>query len=165
MKTAITWTLVLVLAGSLAGCQRRSEQHTEDEEGIAVTVWGDRYEVFAEADPLVVGKVSRMRTAAMSPDIAVIPATIHIAPERPMRSAQIPARRAPMAYPRSRHSRYTPTDDARQAGCATSPMAASSVGYTIAVPIPNSVASVANPDNLLRPPRISVICFDEGSSR
>jgi RND family efflux transporter MFP subunit len=64
MKTAITWTLVLVLvlAGSLVGCQRRTEQHAEGEEGIAVTAWGDTYEVFAEADPLVVGKLSKSHT-------------------------------------------------------------------------------------------------------
>ena len=63
MRTAITWTLVFVLAGSLSGCQRRSEPPAEEEEeGIAVTAWGDTYEVFAEADPLVVGRLSKSHT-------------------------------------------------------------------------------------------------------
>ena len=44
---------------------------------------------------------------------------------------------APAAYPRSLQSRYTPTAEARQLGCATSPIAASSVGYPIAVPTPS----------------------------
>jgi len=54
---------VLLVAGSLVGCSRRAETtHTEEEEGIAVTAWGDRYEIFAEADPLVVGQVSKSHT-------------------------------------------------------------------------------------------------------
>ena len=39
----------------------KTETH-EEEEGIAVTAWGDRYEVFAEADPLVVGQLSKSHT-------------------------------------------------------------------------------------------------------
>src|SRR6267154_257785 len=40
--------------------------------------------------------------------------------------------------------------DARQVGCATSPMAASSVGYTMAVPTPSSTAPVAKPTGLTK---------------
>ena len=72
--------------------------------------------------------VSRMRTATMKPDAKVSAATSHIAAGNPNASAVMPASNAPTAYPRSRQSRYTPIDDARHAGCATSPIAASSVG-------------------------------------
>jgi len=63
MKKFLQIGAVLLVAGSLVGCSRRTETtHTEEEEGIAVTAWGDRYEVFAEADPLVVGRVSKSHT-------------------------------------------------------------------------------------------------------
>lgn len=58
--------LVLILAMAVAGCQGRSDKPgaaaQEEEEGWAVTAWGDRYEIFAEADPLVVGQVSKSHT-------------------------------------------------------------------------------------------------------
>lgn len=50
-----------VLALSGTACQRKAEVH-EEVEGIAVTAWGDRYEIFAEADPFVVGQVSKSHT-------------------------------------------------------------------------------------------------------
>jgi hypothetical protein len=69
-----------------------------------------------------------MRTATITPESIVSAATIHMAADSPSASAAIPAKSAPNAYPRSRHSLYTPTDEARHDGCATSPIAASSVG-------------------------------------
>lgn len=50
--------VIFVLA---LGCARQVETEHE-EEGIAVTSWGDTYEIFAEADPLVVGRVSKSHT-------------------------------------------------------------------------------------------------------
>ena len=47
----------------------------------------------------------------------------------------------------SRHIRYTPTDEARQLGWATSPIAASSVGYTRAVPRPRRAEPKAKDSN------------------
>src|SRR5205085_11412737 len=94
------------------------------------------------------GNVSRKRTATTTPDRPVIAATNHIAPARPNAPAVRPANNAPSAYPRSRHRRYTPTDEARQIGAATSPIAASRVGYTIAVPIPSTTPPLANPSKL-----------------
>jgi membrane fusion protein, heavy metal efflux system len=61
MKNAWYWSLVLLVALGVAACQRRTETH-EEEEGIAVTAWGQIYEVFAEADPLVVGQLSKSHT-------------------------------------------------------------------------------------------------------
>ena len=61
MKKRWIWVLVLVLAACSTACQRKTETH-EEEEGIAVTAWGDIYEVFAEADPLVVGQLSKSHT-------------------------------------------------------------------------------------------------------
>ena len=58
----------------------------------------------------------------------VTPRTRVIAVCNPNASAATPASKAPIAYPRSRHRRYTPTADARHDGWATSPMAASSAG-------------------------------------
>ena len=55
-------------------------------------------------------------------------ATTQMAATMPNASATTPASSAPTANPPSRHSRYTPTERARQAGWATSPIAASSVG-------------------------------------
>lgn len=85
-----------------------------------------------------------MRSATTTPEPNVSAATIRIAAESPSASAARPAPIAPIAYPRSRHSRYTPTADPRHDGCATSPIAASSVGWTIAVPAPSSTAPRAN---------------------
>ena len=65
----------------------------------------------------------------------------------PSRSAIIPERSAPKAYPASRQSRYTPTAEALQEGCATSLIAARSVGYTIAVPTPRRTAPVIQGEN------------------
>jgi sulfide:quinone oxidoreductase len=74
------------------------------------------------------GWVSYMRTATSSPEAAVRAATVQMAVVRPYASARTPASRAPTAKPPSRHRRYTPTERARQAGWATSPMTASRVG-------------------------------------
>src|SRR6185369_3313630 len=90
----------------------------------------------------------RIRTATTTPDPNVSNATIHTAAATPAASATIPATIAPTAYPRSRHRRYTPIDDARHAGWTTSPMAARSVGYTSAVPMPSRTAPVVNPVNV-----------------
>src|SRR5206468_9132851 len=80
------------------------------------------------------GDVSYMRTATTTPEPTVSTATAQIAASTPRASAITPATSAPTAYPASRHSRYTPTAEARHSGWATSPTAASSVGDTIAVP-------------------------------
>ncbi len=65
MKVSLS-LLALVMAVAAAGCQGRSDNQGtaghEEEEGWAVTAWGDRYEIFAEADPLVVGEVSKSHT-------------------------------------------------------------------------------------------------------
>lgn len=61
MKRSWIWVLVLVLAACSTACQPKTETH-DDEEGIAVTAWGDVYEIFAEADPLVVGRLSKSHT-------------------------------------------------------------------------------------------------------
>src|SRR5262249_38463903 len=74
-----------------------------------------------------------------------------VAGRMPYASARTPASTAPTAKPPSRHSRYTPTARARHAGCATSPIAASSVGYTIAVPAPSSTAAAAGAVVVLAP--------------
>jgi cobalt-zinc-cadmium efflux system membrane fusion protein len=47
------------------GCGGQSGQHNtahEDDESWAVTAWGEHFEIFAEADPLVVGQVSKSHT-------------------------------------------------------------------------------------------------------
>jgi cobalt-zinc-cadmium efflux system membrane fusion protein len=62
MRHAWRWTLVLLLGLGAAACQRRTETHEEEEQSIAVTSWGDTYEIFAEADPLVVGSLSKSHT-------------------------------------------------------------------------------------------------------
>lgn len=63
MNRILRIVAVFLVAGSLVGCSRRTETtHADAEEGIAVTAWGDRYEIFAEADPLVVGEVSKSHT-------------------------------------------------------------------------------------------------------
>ena len=52
------------LGALLAGCGSGDvgHPHEEADEGWAVTAWGDRYEIFAEADPLVAGEVSESHT-------------------------------------------------------------------------------------------------------
>lgn len=60
MKPVTTWLPVLALAGILLGCQPRPR--ATEEEGIAVTAWGERYEIFAEADPLIAGQLSKSHT-------------------------------------------------------------------------------------------------------
>ena len=75
------------------------------------------------------GATNRSKGWARRSAFAKMPSrSSHIAAGRPSRSATTPASTAPMAYPRSRQSRYTPTDEARHDGCATSPIAAKSVG-------------------------------------
>lgn len=48
------------------GCQDRKAidhpPHAQEHESWAVTAWGDRYEIFAEADPLTVGETSKSHT-------------------------------------------------------------------------------------------------------
>ena len=61
MRILLASGIAILLAASIVGCQRRTET-THEEEGIAVTAWGERYEIFAEADPLVVGKISKSHT-------------------------------------------------------------------------------------------------------
>jgi RND family efflux transporter MFP subunit len=61
MRDFVAWVAVFTVAASIAGCQRRTETEHE-EQGIAVTAWGERYEIFAEADPLVAGQVSKSHT-------------------------------------------------------------------------------------------------------
>jgi membrane fusion protein, heavy metal efflux system len=61
MRILLASCIAVLLATSILGCQRRTET-THEEEGIAVTAWGEHYEIFAEADPLVVGKVSKSHT-------------------------------------------------------------------------------------------------------
>src|SRR5215813_10597741 len=95
------------------------------------------------------GRVSYMRTATTRPEAAVRAATTQIAATIPNASAIAPASSAPTANPPSRHSRYTPTERARQAGWETSPTAASSVGYTMAVPAPSSTAATAHGGNVV----------------
>jgi len=51
------------------------------------------------------GRVSRIRTMTTTPDAAVIAATSQIAARIPAASATTPATIAPIANPRSRHSR------------------------------------------------------------
>src|SRR5947209_19625975 len=103
--------------------RRNLERHRQSEEP-SHTSYADPNGVDHIAAP---GSVSRKRTATTMPDRPVIAATNHIAPARPNASAVRPANNAPSAYPRSRHRRYTPTDEARQIGAATSPIAASRV--------------------------------------
>lgn len=62
MKVRMWVGTILVLGLAMAACQKRTEPHAEVEEGIAVTGWGETYEVFAEADPLVVGRLSKSHT-------------------------------------------------------------------------------------------------------
>lgn len=56
-----------------------------------------------------------------------------------IRSAMIPVRMAPIAYPRSRHSLKTPMLFALSSGWVFSAMEARKVGYTIAVPQPSKL--------------------------
>jgi RND family efflux transporter MFP subunit len=64
--TLFTFMMAATLAAG--GCQRQTGHGggatpaAEEEEGWAVTSWGERYEIFAEADPLVVGAVSKSHT-------------------------------------------------------------------------------------------------------
>jgi RND family efflux transporter MFP subunit len=61
MKNPCYRSLVFLMVLGLAACQRRTESH-EEEAGIAVTAWGRTYEIFAEADPLMVGQLSKSHT-------------------------------------------------------------------------------------------------------
>jgi RND family efflux transporter MFP subunit len=61
MRALVVWMVAFAIAASIGACQRRTETEHE-EESIAVTAWGDRYEIFAEADPLAVGQVSKSHT-------------------------------------------------------------------------------------------------------
>ncbi len=63
MKSVLRIVVIALLTISIGGCSRRGgPTPVEHEEGIAVTAWGDKYEIFAEADPLVVGRVSKSHT-------------------------------------------------------------------------------------------------------
>ena len=61
MNKQSIWALILVIAVTAVSCQKKPVIH-EEEESIAVTAWGNHYEVFAEADPLVVGQLSKSHT-------------------------------------------------------------------------------------------------------
>ncbi len=57
--------VLLALISAAYGCgvnRDKDAAHGDHEEGWAVTAWGDRYEIFAEADPLIVGKESKSHT-------------------------------------------------------------------------------------------------------
>lgn len=71
MAPKIGSLLVALMAIGSLGCQSRvaekshdgaHHEGSDDPEPWAVTAWGDRYEIFAEADPLVVGGVSKSHT-------------------------------------------------------------------------------------------------------
>jgi len=67
MKAATSWgTLCALAALVVAGCEERDDDGHEHGgaavEPWAVTAWGDRYEIFAEAAPLEVGVVSKSHT-------------------------------------------------------------------------------------------------------
>lgn len=75
MRSPIRWVSLMVFL-AMAACQSAGEgdhghPHGPEEdadhghgeaEGWAVTSWGDRYEIFAEADALVLGSISRSHT-------------------------------------------------------------------------------------------------------
>jgi len=58
------WIMGAIAALALAsGCGKRdAETHAHDSEPWAVTSWGERYEIFAEAAPLAVGETSKSHT-------------------------------------------------------------------------------------------------------
>lgn len=61
----IGWMMGAIAALALvaSGCAKReAETHAHDPEPWAVTSWGERYEIFAEADPLAVGETSKSHT-------------------------------------------------------------------------------------------------------
>lgn len=62
MKRIPSLLLAIVLATSIGGCQRGTEEVHSEEEEIAVTAWGEHYEVFAEADPFMMGQISKSHT-------------------------------------------------------------------------------------------------------
>ena len=64
MRILLASGIAILLAASIVGCQRRTET-THEEEGIAVTAWGERYEIFAE--PTRWSARSRSRTACHDP--------------------------------------------------------------------------------------------------
>jgi RND family efflux transporter MFP subunit len=56
--------LLLLVLGLGVGCGTRGEraEHGNAKDVWAVTAWGDRYEIFAEAGPLIVGRESKSHT-------------------------------------------------------------------------------------------------------
>lgn len=71
MNMQIKWIIALAMTGWIAACgpdtaeNQRGHSHdaaSNQEESWAVTSWGDQYEIFAEADPLVAGKVVKSHT-------------------------------------------------------------------------------------------------------
>ena len=71
MKATQMPLFITLMAIAGVGCRDRVAEHATDQahheqgdgtEPWAVTAWGDRYEIFAEADPLVVGGVSKSHT-------------------------------------------------------------------------------------------------------
>lgn len=54
--------LLLLLTMGCVGEDGIPDTAHEEDEGWAVTAWGDHFEIFAEADPLVVGRVSKSHT-------------------------------------------------------------------------------------------------------
>lgn len=60
-----TASAVALLAALACGCERQPAtpgDHGHERESWAVTAWGERYEIFAEADPLAVGETSKSHT-------------------------------------------------------------------------------------------------------
>src|SRR5687767_919066 len=55
--------LLSLAACSVGGCTAREPaEHEHEDEGWAVTAWGERYEIFPECDPLIAGEVSKCHT-------------------------------------------------------------------------------------------------------
>ncbi|NOT32796.1 MAG: efflux RND transporter periplasmic adaptor subunit [Candidatus Eisenbacteria bacterium] len=62
-RTGWTITALAALAWLANGCSTKGEEsHPHDHEPWAVTSWGKRYEIFAEADPLAVGETAKSHT-------------------------------------------------------------------------------------------------------
>jgi len=61
-RGSLSLAVVSLLSFGCGGGNENAANREEEDEGWAVTSWGDRYEIFAEADPLVVGQVSKSHT-------------------------------------------------------------------------------------------------------
>ena len=54
--------LGLMICLSLGACAPAEEHEHEEDEAWAVTAWGEQFEIFAEADPMVVGETVKSHT-------------------------------------------------------------------------------------------------------